>query len=63
MKTARIFSHVLQHRSRVQQYDRKLRGKQATSGLLVTNQGRIVPGNWLRLVADQVERQLPQRLR
>jgi hypothetical protein len=50
-KTARIFSHVMQHRQRVNQHGQKLQGKNATAGLLVTEYGKVVPGTWLLTAA------------
>jgi hypothetical protein len=50
-KTARIFSHVMQHRQRVNQHGQKLQGKNATAGLLVTEYGKVVPGTWLLAAA------------
>jgi hypothetical protein len=50
-KTARIFSHVMQHRQRVSQHGQKLQGKNATTGLLVTEYGKVVPGKWLLTAA------------
>jgi hypothetical protein len=52
-KTARIFSHVMAHRNRVEQHGRKLRGEQMTPGLLVTELGKIVPGRWLLAAAEE----------
>jgi hypothetical protein len=52
-KTARIFSHVMAHRNRVEQYGKKLRGEQMTPGLLVTELGKIVPGRWFLAAAEQ----------
>jgi hypothetical protein len=46
-KTARIFSHVMEHRRRVAAHDQKLQGKNLMPGLLVTEYGKIVPGKWL----------------
>jgi hypothetical protein len=50
-KTARIFSHVMQHRKRVMQHGQSLQGKNATAGLLVTEYGKVVPGTWLLTAA------------
>ncbi|HEX2873058.1 MAG TPA: hypothetical protein VHP33_17470 [Polyangiaceae bacterium] len=50
-KTARIFSHVMQHRQRVNLHGQKLQGKNATTGLLVTEYGKVVPGTWLLTAA------------
>lgn len=50
-KTARIFSHVMQHRQRVKVHGQKLQGKNAMTGLLVTEYGKIVPGKWLLTAA------------
>ena len=50
-KTARIFSHVMQHRQRVAQHGQSLQGKNATAGLLVTEYGKVVPGTWLLTAA------------
>ena len=50
-KTARIFSHVMQHRQRVSHHGQKLQGKNATAGLLVTEYGKVVPGTWLLTAA------------
>jgi hypothetical protein len=52
-KTARIFSHVMAHRRRVQEHGVKLQGKQMTPGLLVTDLGRIIPGRWLFAAAAE----------
>ena len=52
-KTARIFSHVMAHRRRVQEHGVKLQGKQMTPGLLVTDFGRIIPGRWLFAAAEE----------
>lgn len=52
-KTARIFSHVMAHRNRVEQHGKKLTGEQLTPGLLVTELGKIVPGRWLFAAAEQ----------
>lgn len=52
-KTARIFSHVMEHRKRVKQHGHKLQGKNLTPGLLVTEYGKIVPGKWLLAAASQ----------
>ena len=46
-KTASIFSHVMAHRNRVQDYTGKAQTKDWTPGLLVTQYGKIVPGKWL----------------
>ena len=46
-KTASIFSHVMAHRNRVQDYVGKSQTKDWTPGLLVTQYGKIVPGQWL----------------
>jgi hypothetical protein len=52
-KTARIFSHVMEHRRRVKTHGQKLQGKTSTPGLLVTEYGKIVPGKWLLAAASQ----------
>lgn len=52
-KTARIFSHVMEHRRRVKQHGQKLQGKNVTPGLLVTEYGKIVPGKWLLAAASR----------
>jgi hypothetical protein len=52
-KTARIFSHVMEHRRRVKTHGQKLQGKTSTPGLLVTEYGKIVPGTWLLAAASQ----------
>lgn len=52
-KTARIFSHVMAHRRRVEQHGLKLDGKQTMPGLLVTDVGRILPGKWLFAAAAE----------
>jgi hypothetical protein len=52
-KTARIFSHVMEHRRRVKAHVHKRHGKMATPGLLVTEYGKIVPGQWLLTAAAQ----------
>jgi hypothetical protein len=52
-KTARIFSHVAAHRERVKAHGQTLQGKNATTGLLVTEYGKIVPGKWLLAAASQ----------
>lgn len=52
-KTARIFSHVMEHRRRVKQHGQKRQGKSFTPGLLVTEYGKIVPGKWLLAAASQ----------
>ncbi|MFZ5893419.1 MAG: hypothetical protein ACOY0T_20325 [Myxococcota bacterium] len=53
-KTARIFSHVMAHRNRVEQFAKKASGQQPTPGVLVTELGKIVPGTWLLAKAEQV---------
>ncbi|MFZ5895550.1 MAG: hypothetical protein ACOY0T_31120 [Myxococcota bacterium] len=53
-KTARIFSHVMAHRNRVEQFAKKEAGTQSTPGLLVTELGKIVPGTWLLAKAEEV---------
>lgn len=52
-KTARIFSHVMAHRQRVQSHDAKLQGSQMMPGLLVTELGKIIPGRWLFAAASE----------
>ena len=52
-KTARIFGHVVEHRRRVKTHGQKLQGKTSTPGLLVTEYGKIVPGQWLLSAAAQ----------
>ncbi len=52
-KTARIFSHVMAHRQRVQGHDAKLQGSQMMPGLLVTELGKIIPGRWLFAAASE----------
>jgi hypothetical protein len=52
-KTARIFGHVMAHRTRVKAHGQKLQGKTVTPGLLVTEYGKIVPGQWLLSAAAQ----------
>lgn len=52
-KTARIFSHVMEHRRRVKAHGQKLQGKTMTPGLLVTEYGKVVPGKWLLAAASQ----------
>ncbi|HKO46543.1 MAG TPA: hypothetical protein VJV79_02400 [Polyangiaceae bacterium] len=57
-KTASIFSHVMAHRDRVQSL-----GKNAaqawTPGLLVTPNGKIVPGKWLHSQSVAVAKGVP----
>lgn len=52
-KTARIFSHVMAHRQRVQDHGAKLQGSQMMPGLLVTELGKIIPGRWLFAAASE----------
>ena len=52
-KTARIFSHVMEHRKRVKVHGQKLQGSSAMPGLLVTEYGKVVPGKWLLAAASQ----------
>jgi len=56
-KTARVFRHVVEHRKRVQGYEPQLYGNQSAPGLLVTPEGRIMPGKWIRLAAAEVQTQ------
>lgn len=57
-KTARIFSHVLRHRQRVEQYGHKLRGARSPAGVLLTQRGKVVPDKWLRLAARRASTEL-----
>lgn len=54
-KTARVFQHVVEHRKRVQGYEPQLYGNQSAPGLLVTPEGRIMPGKWIRLAAAEAK--------
>jgi len=58
-KTANIFSHVMAHRNRVQSYVGKSAAKAWTPGLLVTQDGKIVPGQWLHSQAEEATKLLP----
>jgi len=58
-KTARVFRHVVEHRKRVQGYEPQLYGNQSAPGLLVTPEGRIMPGKWIRLAAAGAQTQAP----
>jgi hypothetical protein len=58
-KTANIFSHVMAHRDRVQSYVGKSAAKAWTPGLLVTQEGKIVPGRWLHTQSEEATRLLP----
>ena len=58
-KTANIFSHVMAHRDRVQSYVGKSAAKAWTPGLLVTQEGKIVPGRWLHSQAEEVAKLMP----
>jgi hypothetical protein len=57
-KTANIFSHVMAHRDRVQSYVGKTAAKAWTPGLLVTQEGKIVPGRWLHSQSEEAARLL-----
>jgi len=58
-KTANIFSHVMAHRDRVQSYVGKSAAKAWTPGLLVTQEGKIVPGRWLHAQSEEAGQLLP----
>lgn len=58
-KTANIFSHVMAHRERVQSYIGKNAAKAWTPGLLVTQDGKIVPGRWLHSQSEEAAKLLP----
>ena len=52
-KTARIFGHVMQHRKRVRVHERNLQASIPSPGMLVTDYGNIVSGDWLLGAAAQ----------
>jgi len=58
-KTANIFSHVMAHRDRVQSYVGKSAAKAWTPGLLVTQEGKIVPGRWLHTQSEEAAKLMP----
>lgn len=57
-KTASIFSHVMAHRDRVQSLGTNA-AQAWTPGLLVTPNGKIVPGKWLHTQSVAAAKRLP----